>query len=124
MYDLDWTIKLYYASIINRSPILLGLQLPLHIITQLAKPLAQCMGFCHITPTDNIFALCSEAIGFIDFGNGNVSLGHPAHYFERLLLIIWSLFPSGLPSQIFNSSTITTFSLISEEHFIMPHGFL
>lgn len=70
------------------------------------------MGFPHVSPTDKILALCNETVGFIDFGNGNVLLGHPAHYFERLLLIIWSLFPNGLPSQTFNNSTtITTLSV-------------
>lgn len=33
IYNLHWTIKLYFASIIHRSPILLCFQLPLHTIT-------------------------------------------------------------------------------------------
>lgn len=81
------------------------------------------MGFHHITPTDKILALCNETIGFTDFGHGNVSLVHPAHYFERLLFIRLSLLPNGLPSQTFNNSAIITL-LTSKAHFIMSYGFL
>jgi hypothetical protein len=42
------------------------------------------------------FALCNETIGFTDSGNGNVSLGYLAHYFEKLLYHTWSPFPNVL----------------------------
>ena len=37
------------------------------------------MGFCHITPTNKILALCNETIGFIDFWNGKEPFNNLVH---------------------------------------------
>lgn len=103
IYNLHWTIKLYFASIIHRSPILLCFQLPLHTITLWSRILTHefqsnvwDFAIQLSLGKKKTFALCNETIGFTDSGNGNVSLGYLAHYFEKLLYHTWSPFPNVL----------------------------
>lgn len=60
----------------------------------------------------------------MDFGNGNISFGHPDNYFERFLLIIQLYFQIVYPVSLFRTLPLQLSLLTSEDHIIVLYRFL